>query len=317
MQDEESSGTVSIIIPTKNEGDVLEQCLKSVFDQSVSSNEVIIVDGGSTDSTLEIAKKFNVKVIREGRFSSPANARNLGAENAKGQILLIMDADVILDRDCLKNAIEIFADRNTIVVIPSSFDRDHSYLESIQRKWNEARTTVNVGFGKSKTAGLVVFLRKEVFEKVKFDTSYGFGEDDDFYARLEKEFKDYNVLVAENCKVISHFPHTIRELSARYMWWGRTFLSYLVKHFSFKSVLNMSSLLLPFVVTLTLIASFVSSQAVIVLIFFLSVFIIRILIVCARSKSASFVQFAFFDFMRSFFFVIGLAQSPFTRKKGR
>jgi len=111
---EECKERISVIIPTKNEGDMLESCLKSIFSQSIDPLEVIIVDGGSTDNTLDIAKKFDVKVIEEGKFSSPANARNLGAENAEGEVLLIMDADVILQNDCLKCALKTFEDKDVI-----------------------------------------------------------------------------------------------------------------------------------------------------------------------------------------------------------
>ena len=107
MQDGESFEALSVIIPTRNEEDVLEECLRSIFSQSVSPLEVIIVDGGSTDNTMNIARKFNAKIFKEEEFSSPANARNLGAENARGVILLMMDADIVLHKDCFNEVKDI------------------------------------------------------------------------------------------------------------------------------------------------------------------------------------------------------------------
>jgi len=313
----ESAETISVIIPTKNEGDTLEECLLSVFNQSISPFEAMIVDGGSTDNTLEIAKKFNVKIIIEGKSSSPASARNLGAENAKGTILLIMDADVTLQKDCLKYALDIFKEKNVICVIPSELNRNHSYLELVQRKWNEGlRTSINIGFQKANAPAY--FFRREVFEKVKFNTAYGFGEDDDFSTRLENEFGSSEILVTTDCKVIAHLPHTIKELATRYIWWGRTSFSYLMKHFSFKSILNMGSLLLPMFVVFCFFASLLFPQARVLLISLFLLFIVKIFIICIRSRSAYFFQFTFFDAVRSFFFVVGFVQTPlFIRKKGR
>ena len=318
MQDEKPFEMISIIIPTKNEEDVLEECLRSIFSQSVNPVEVIIVDGSSTDNTLNIAKKFDVKILKEEGFSSPANARNLGAENAKGDILLIMDADIVLHKDCLKHALEIFNDKNVISVLPSELNLDHSHLELIQRKWNEgSRTSMSIGLRKAKTSGLVAFFRRKVFERVKFDKTYGFGEDDDFSTRLEKDFEGYKTLVAANCKVISHSPHTIKEFATRYMWWGRTFFAYLYDHFGLKSILNMTSLLLPMFLMFTVFIYPVFPWTGPLCIFLLSLFVIKILVICFRSKSALFIQFVLFDLARSFFFVVGLVQSLFISKKGR
>jgi len=309
---------VSIIVPTRNEADVLEECLKSIFTQSITPLETIVVDGGSTDNTLDIARKYNTKIIKEEGFSSPANARNLGAENAKGDILLIMDADVTPQKDCLRNALQLFKDKNVIAVIPQELNRNHSFIELIQRKWNEgSRTSVSIGLPKAKVVGLVLFVRKKAFAKVRFDTTYGFGEDDDFCMRLEKEFRGCRILVAENCSVTSHLPHTFKELATRYIWWGRTFPSYFAKHFSLKSFLNLGSLTLPLVVLISLLMLFIFPQVWIFFLLFFSLFIVQILAVCVRSKSTSFLQFIFFDIIRSSFFAVGLVQSVFVTKKGR
>ncbi len=318
LKDENPLLTVSVIIPTKNEGDTLEVCLQSVSRQSISPLEVIVVDGGSVDNTLNIAERFDAKIFKEEGISSPANARNIGAEKAEGEILLIMDADTVLHKDCVKHALESFNDKSVIAVLPTELSHDHSYLELIHRKWSEgSKTFMNIGLRKAKTSGLVAFYRREVFQKIKFNAAYGFGEDDDFSTRLESEFQGREILISEDCRVVSHSPHTIRELATRYMWWGRTSPAYFVDHLSWKSVLNMGSLLLPMLVTLTFLTSLVLSRTMLIFILLLTLFVLRISIACFRSGSLLFFQFVFFDFARSFFFVVGLTQSLFTEEKGR
>jgi glycosyltransferase involved in cell wall biosynthesis len=313
----ESIEKISIIIPTKNEAEIIGECLRSVFDQTLAPFEVLLVDGGSTDSTLEIAKGFGVKIIKEGKPSSPANARNIGAENASGNILLMMDADVVLQKDCLEKAVNIFRNSDAKCVIPSQLNCNHSYLEFIQRKWDEGiRTRATIGFQKANVPAY--FLRKEVFDKVKFDTRYGFGEDDDFSLRLEQKYGQESIIVAPDCKVIAHLPHTVKELATRYIWWGRTFLFYLIKHFNLRSILNMGSLLLPTLLVLTFFTSLLYSVNVVPFIFLFSLFTGQLLFICIRSKSTCLFQFAFFGLIRSLFFVVGLLQVPlYMKRKGR
>ena len=73
---------ISIIIPTKNNGDILEKCLASIknLDYPKEELEVIIVDGHSTDETVKIAKKYSCKIVYEN-IGTIGGARNIGVEN--------------------------------------------------------------------------------------------------------------------------------------------------------------------------------------------------------------------------------------------
>ena len=90
----------SFIIPTKNEEKYIKNCLDSIKKQTIKNYEIIIIDSNSTDNTLKIAKKYG-KIFIE-RKKGPSAARNKGAKNAKGDILIFMDADVILNKNFLK-----------------------------------------------------------------------------------------------------------------------------------------------------------------------------------------------------------------------
>ncbi|MFM9160362.1 MAG: glycosyltransferase, partial [Dolichospermum sp.] len=83
---------ISIIIPTLNEADNIESAINST--KSSTNIEIIVVDGGSKDETLLIAKSLDVKII----VSPPgrANQMNIGAVVATGEILLFLHGDTNL-----------------------------------------------------------------------------------------------------------------------------------------------------------------------------------------------------------------------------
>ena len=97
----------SFIIPTKNEGKYLEECLLSIKNQGIKDYEIIVVDTNSTDKTKSIARKYGAKVINEPK-KGPGAARNTGAKIARGRILIFCDADVRFDHYFLERLEEKF-----------------------------------------------------------------------------------------------------------------------------------------------------------------------------------------------------------------
>jgi len=98
---------ISIIIPVKNEEEKIEQCLEAVFAQSLKPYEVIVVDGHSTDRTVERAMEFPVRIFYED-YHTRAGACQIGVENAEGEFVAFTDADCIPERDWLENLINEF-----------------------------------------------------------------------------------------------------------------------------------------------------------------------------------------------------------------
>lgn len=103
---------ISIVIPTYNSERTLPQCLDSIKDQDYPRDqiEIIIADGGSTDRTLEIARKHTVKVLSNPRRTGEAG-KSVGAKAAESEIIAFIDSDNILpSRDWLKMMVEPFDD---------------------------------------------------------------------------------------------------------------------------------------------------------------------------------------------------------------
>ena len=87
---------ISVVIPTYNAANYLSGLLDSIFKQAIDDMEVIIVDDCSTDNTIEVAKRYPVRVIKMDRNGGPARARNRGVREAKGDIIFFLDSDVIV-----------------------------------------------------------------------------------------------------------------------------------------------------------------------------------------------------------------------------
>lgn len=109
---------VSIIIPTYNRVDDLSACLKSISGQATLPKEVIIVDDsdtadvqGYTESKQDEFRNIGVSLeyIRNSAGKSLTIARNVGIHNAKGNIILFLDDDVVLDTDYIKEILTIYA----------------------------------------------------------------------------------------------------------------------------------------------------------------------------------------------------------------
>lgn len=84
--------------------------------QSYKNYEVIVVDDGSKDNTLDKVRKFrNVKLIKQDH-KGPAAARNLGVKHSKGDIILFTDADCVPDKNWIKNMINPFKDKKIVGV---------------------------------------------------------------------------------------------------------------------------------------------------------------------------------------------------------
>lgn len=100
---------ISVVVPVKNGGEAIDKCLEAIFSQSMKPFEVILVDGHSSDKTVEEAKKFPVRVVYED-YGTIGGARQVGLENAKGKYIAFTDADGIPRRNWLESLIEEFDD---------------------------------------------------------------------------------------------------------------------------------------------------------------------------------------------------------------
>lgn len=123
---------VSVIVPTYNEQKEIGECLNSLNQQTFKDLEIILVDDGSTDSTLITLKSFkNIKVLKQDHDGT-AKARNLGAKYANGEILVFVDADMTFD----KNFIEKIIDPIIRNKIKGTFSKEE-YVKNHKNVWSK------------------------------------------------------------------------------------------------------------------------------------------------------------------------------------
>ena len=91
----------SIIIPVYNVEDYIGKCLDSVFNQTFNDYEVIVVNDGTKDNSMEIVKEYDVKIINQENMGL-SEARNTGVKKAKGEYIIFLDSDDFIEKDLLK-----------------------------------------------------------------------------------------------------------------------------------------------------------------------------------------------------------------------
>ncbi|MCJ7668757.1 MAG: glycosyltransferase, partial [Anaerolineae bacterium] len=125
---------VSLITTVKNEADSMERLLESILTQSRKPEEVIIVDGGSTDGTLEVIRAYQGKLplqIIIGQGLNISQGRNAAVAEARGEIIASTDGGVRLDPDWLKNLIGPFEEDDSVAVVGGFFFSDPQSLFEI------------------------------------------------------------------------------------------------------------------------------------------------------------------------------------------
>jgi glycosyltransferase involved in cell wall biosynthesis len=223
MIDENSFPLVSVVIIGKNESDIIEGCILSIFNQSYPNFEIIYVDDKSSDNTLEKAdqlknildSKKNCKryltISVETNF--PSKNRNIGIKVSHGSILAFMDGDCIAEPNWLENLVEQFSTGVGIVGGPITLA--HS-KKSIRTKAIDVVLASYLGSGGSALFYHInrdreVFdvpsgnmaVRKHLLEKLGgFDEKLRYNEDNYLCYRVHKE--GYRIIYASKAR-IHHF----------------------------------------------------------------------------------------------------------------
>jgi rhamnosyltransferase len=208
----------SIIIRTKNEATHLRETLTAVFAQEVSSFEVIVVDSGSTDRTLEIASSFPIRILTiKPKDFTYGYALNLGARAARGRYLVALSGHATpMDGQWLGNMLAGFTGSEVAGVYSRLFSRPNAYLH--QRIVTgffygpEARTfTTYCSYHNTSSA-----VRRELWQVHPFQEDMPGGEDQ-AWARKSKAM-GYRIVYAPSSRVWHSHDDETPFLFARRFW---------------------------------------------------------------------------------------------------
>jgi len=182
---------ISVIVPSYNEEENIAQCLVSLSHQTVSKSEyeIIVVDGGSTDRTCEIARKYADMVFIQ-TSKKVGGARNDGVMASKGDIIATTDADCILPPDWIERIMDDFADPVVVQVYGPVYPIEDSVGNHFSLLL--ANTFSRIGYYSRTfyyTLGCNTAFRKDAFIKAGMYRCIDAGDDLEIAMRMKDEGK--------------------------------------------------------------------------------------------------------------------------------
>ncbi len=217
---------VSVIIPTYNEEKNIEEAISSLLNQTYKDFEVIIVDDGSKDGTVNKVKDFmkrskKVRLIK-GEHKGPGFSRNLGAKNADGEILVFVDADMSFEKEYLEFLTKPIREKSSI-----GAEERYQKASNLTNVWSRCWGQYTKGDRMNTEGKGLVFraiLASKFHEFGGFDPSYGYADDLTFY------FK-YGVKpdIADKAFCYHKNPASLREVYQQSRWIGASLTTPLIK----------------------------------------------------------------------------------------
>jgi biofilm PGA synthesis N-glycosyltransferase PgaC len=228
---------ISLIVPAFNEEKTIRKSIQSLLKLDYPNYEIIMVDDGSTDKTLDEVKQFEtskLKIIKQ-KNQGKANALNSGIKTSKGQIVVTVDADTTLNNDSLKKIATRFAKdqkigavAGNVKVIPKkglfNVIQGTEYIIGINliRKAQSILGCVMI------VPGPIAALKRDALEKAGYFSDDTFAEDFDITMNILKQ--GYRVEYEDEAISYTDAPKNIEDLMKQRRRWYRGLLQVLDKH---------------------------------------------------------------------------------------
>lgn len=209
-------GEVSVVVCTLNEGGRIKDCLEAI--KKNSPGEIIVIDGGSKDNTIEVAQAYADKVIKS-TYSSLSRDRQLGIDNCSYSFIAMIDADHRLEPSSIASLLND--------LVKYDLDMVQSQLISYKNEsfWNAAeeqmwQINLNVPGRKKMIGTAPVIYKKFIFDYVKFDNNItSLIDDTDFIYRLSK-FSNIKFGTGDT-KIKQLHSSSFKSYRKKFIWYGR------------------------------------------------------------------------------------------------
>jgi len=200
----------SVIIPLYNKEKYIQDTLKSVLNQQYQNFEIIIVDDGSTDNSLEQVKNisdYRIRIFSQKNLG-PSKARNRGIKESKGDYIALLDADDYWFPNHLTEFQRSIALKAKESVFCNNYKIQFSKENQYQPKFSDLQIKENtiylVNYFKSSLVNSIVTsstvcLRKNIFDNIIYDEKIKSGQDTDLWLRLGLKF---NIVFNSNVTAI-------------------------------------------------------------------------------------------------------------------
>jgi glycosyltransferase involved in cell wall biosynthesis len=211
---------ITVVVPVRNAEELIDECLASIARSE--PREIIVVDGLSTDRTLEIAGRYPVRVLSDEGRGLPA-ARVIGAQAASSRLVALIDADVVLPEGSLEQLLEEYTEKGYTAL--------QAGLESVSGPgyWGQALANHHRS-GRSKDwFGLVAtILDRETLLEHGFDQAFLSGEDIEFRWRLQRA--GARLGVSRRTNVTHRFGDTFEFAKGQWLADGHGLARMITKH---------------------------------------------------------------------------------------
>ncbi len=189
---------VSVIVPVKNEENVIERLLKALVNLDYKEKEIILIEDGSTDNTPQICQKWAmehasmIKYVHSSTSSGKPSAINFAAEEATGEIVAVYDADTILGPSILKEIVPHFKDPEVAAVQGElrAVNPDENAITRLTVINDFVVNLQQLGRDKLNTfvplLGTNQYIRRGVLEKIGYWDPNALSEDTEMSVRLAK-----------------------------------------------------------------------------------------------------------------------------------
>jgi len=168
--------SVSVVIPVRNSAEFLRTCLDRLARSTTPPLEILVVDDASTDDSAQVAETAGARVLHTEKQSGPAAARNLAAGEARGDVLLFIDADVLAQPDTIEHVHDAFESDPELDALIGSYDDSPSSEDFLSQYKNLMHHFVHQqASGEACTfwSGCGAIRRETFLEHGGFDESYG------------------------------------------------------------------------------------------------------------------------------------------------